>query len=256
MVRRCKVALAPFLLSCPAVITLGIRAAMEDYSDEERKLLIQAERIFFPTPRFVDILLALEKPSFPSATTYRYQRSRVLQQLLFQYLKWPHPETRIYFGMKQKMRISKEFEFPLSIMGPRVASGTIHSVDSPTDLDAYAERYNPLIVQKEISWTDRIRLLCVNFECIGVHRRRNSSETGEISYEPASLKCSELNDLLDRTQQLLRMARLDDIVIEWGYGDGKWQLLGMERPPVQWNTPEGTLNRHGYICGRIQTGFL
>jgi hypothetical protein len=89
-----KVALAPFLRECAGVITLGIRAAMSDYSQKERDLLLHAERIFFPTPRFSMLFKALEKSTFPSATTYGYQRSRVIQQLLTESLGLAHPRTQ------------------------------------------------------------------------------------------------------------------------------------------------------------------
>jgi len=100
-----KVALAPFLRKCPAVLTLGVRAAISEYSATERAAILQAERIFFPTPRFVDIFDALDLPTFPNPTTYKYQRSRPLQQSLFKYHDLPSPRTRVYYGVRQKARI-------------------------------------------------------------------------------------------------------------------------------------------------------
>lgn len=248
-------ALAPFLHSCPEVVTLGIRAAVGDYSEEERSLLRRADRVFFPTPRFINVFYALGKPTFPGAATYQYQRSRVLQQLLFQYLKWPHPRSRIYFGTKPKKRILEDFELPVLAMGPRVASRTVHSICDSRELEYYVGRYNPLIIQEKVHWVERIRLLCVCCECVGAHRLF-LTESGEEYSEPLPLACRDLRDPVERTLSLLRIVCLDDMVIEWGYGNEAWQLLGMTRPPMQWHASPGMLHRHDYICERIRSGLL
>jgi hypothetical protein len=55
---------------------------------------------------------------------------------------------------------------------------------------------------------------------------------------------------------LIRRVQLDDIVLKWGYGVGKWQLIEMTRPPVRWPLVKGFLNRHHYICRLAQSGRL
>jgi hypothetical protein len=238
------------------VATLGIKATMGDYSQEERETLLNAERVFFPTPRFAEIFRSVEKSTFPSLTTYRYQRSRILQQLLLQYINWPHPKTRIYYGKKQKEQILKDFHLPVSLLGPRAVSGTLHLISHPEMLRDYLQHYNPVIVQQNVPWTERIRLLCVHFKCIGAQRRLMRKVDNE-DYEPISLVAhSYFAEPLNRTHRLLLMANLDDIMLEWGYCEKKWQLITMKRPPVRWKMHEGTLNRHHYIAELIQQGFL
>src|SRR5208337_1638471 len=69
------VAIAPFLRSCPRLITLGVRASMGDYTPRQREMLLSARQIFFPTLRFVKILEAAGIKTFPSAFAYSVQKS-------------------------------------------------------------------------------------------------------------------------------------------------------------------------------------
>ncbi len=91
------VAIAPFLRSCQHLVTLGIRPSLGDYTSGQREMLLSASQIFFPTQRFVRILQAAGKKTFPSAFAYSVQRSRLIQEVLFQFLKCPHPFTLIYY---------------------------------------------------------------------------------------------------------------------------------------------------------------
>ncbi len=250
-----KVALAPFLRSCTAIRTLGIRPAIDDYSAEEKDLLRSAEVVFFPTPRFAYLFNALQIPTFPGYTTYRFQHSRVLQQILLGYVGMPHPATRIYFGKRQKAKIPDTFRLPFIAMGPIATLEHKHLVDDRAALEVYADRYNPLIIQEAVAWTERIRILCVHTECVGAVRR-NDMDTLSSRYEPVSMEQPALRSVLEVTRNFVRNVHLDDIVIEWGYGNGAWQLLEMTRPPVRWPMTKGILNRHHYVCELVQSGRL
>jgi hypothetical protein len=250
-----KVALATFLRSCPAIITLGIRATIDDYSTEEQSLLRHAKRVFFPTPRYAYLFNALNIPTFPAYTTYRFQHSRVLQQILLSYLGMPHPFAHIYFGKRQKAAILQTFNFPFVAMGPLVAAHKNHLVDNAKALEQCSQCYNPLIIQEAVAWTERVRILCVHGDCVGA-LRQNRHHLLHAHYEPVPMEHPDLQWVLHRTQDFVRRVHLDDIVLEWGYGNDNWQLLELLRPPVRWPTPEGILNRHDYICELVQSGKL
>jgi len=251
---KINIALAPFLRSCPSVVTLGIRPCFIDYSNEEMDLIRSAHRIFFPSIRFVDVFQAAGKPTFPHPWTYRYQRSRVMQHIVFKYLALPHPRSRIYFG-KQKREIPADFMLPCLVMGPRVKSGNVHRIHTNDDLDANASKYNPVIVQEFVEWDERFRLVCVNFECIAafrcdpVHDGYNSFVSIESNHGTAKM-------LIAATLPWLQQVRLDDILIEWGRAAGSWQLIQMKRPPLKWQACDGVANRHVHICRLIDLGQL
>jgi len=250
-----RVALAPHLQACPEVTTLGIRPCIDDYSEAQKTLLRTATRVFFPTQRYVDIFHALDIPTFPNATTYRYQRSRVLQQLLFEYLDYPHPQTRIYYGKIQKNRIARDFALPVLMMGPHIIPGSSYAVHTLEMLESVAGRHHCIVVQPRVEWIERVRLICVRFECIAAQRQNPGREGGTFD-QPIHSGSSLLQEPLTATLSLVRTANLDDIAIDWGYAGGKWLVTGMSRPPVRCIVPGGVVNRHAHICGLIRSGLL
>jgi len=253
--RANNVALAPFLSACPAVVTLGIRSTIDGYSEEERRLLRHARKVFFPTPRFVDVFQAAERPTFPGAASYRYQLSRLNQQLLFQYLGWPHPRSRIYFGERQKERILCDFNLPFLAMSPHLPSAPVQLVEDAGMLEDCAVGHHPVIIQEYIRWDERVRLLCVNYECLGAQRCASDGRRS-VCFDPVPVEHPSLEEPIQESLRLLRMAHLDDILIEWGRGNGKWRTIEMRRPPLWWTTPQGRLNRHERIGEMIESGRL
>lgn len=253
---KIKVALAPFCLECSSVITLGIRAAMEDYTPDERNLIRNADRVFFPTPRFVDTLEAISKVTFPSPQSYRYQRSRLLQTLLFQELGWPHPRTRVYFGNRQKQRILDDFHMPFRAMGAHTNSPAAHRIECRDDLEAISATLNPMVIQEMLPWEERIRLISVHYQCLAAQRALGDWESPEASLEPVSLSEHKLATLLPLHWKLAKWLHLDDIVVEWGYREGRWHFIEMGRPPLRIRTRDHIINRHSHIRELIDGGVL
>lgn len=246
-------ALAPFLRSCPSIATLGVRTAISDYSPEERTLLRSAPKVFFPTPRFEYLFNALRIPTFPSHASYTFQRSRVLQQVLFSYLNWPHPRTRIYYGRHQKSKILDDFDLPLIVMGPRGIPSERHLVTDAGTLSDYVGRYNPVIIQDACCWRKTLRFLCVNFECVGIA----PGCVSKVSHSDCTqLQHQHIDELAALSLEMLRQVDLDDVVIEWGLGQSGWQVLQLARPPLMWCGSNGILNRHRHICELICQGKL
>jgi hypothetical protein len=239
-------------------------------------MLRNADRVFFPTRKYVDIFQACQIPTFPCPTTQRYQRSRILQQLLFDYADCPHPYSRIYYGTKQKKRILDHFRLPVLVMETLNVPGTIHVVHSVHELERLVNMQHSVIVREFLQFSERVQLICVQFEPIGALRQADdlrcaeeytsgkckltpaeqSNDVHAAIAEPVPLDNAALTKPLGITKQLLLAARLDDILIEWGNANGRWLVLGMARPPVRWLTPRGTMNRHHYICDLIQSGVL
>ncbi len=77
-----------------------------------------------------------------------------------------------------------------------------------------------------------------------------------LRYEPTPMDRPDLQALLEMTRAFVRKTRLDDIVIEWAYGKGRWHALELTRPPVRWPMLEGVLNRHRHICRLVESGRL
>ncbi len=250
-----NIALAPFLLQCPSVHTLGIRPCIDDYDPAERALIRNARRIFFPTPRFLGILESASIPTFPSPQSYRYPRSRVLQALLFQFLEWPSARTRLYFGNRQKERILKDHRMPFDALAPNPRSGGAHRIESLSDLESVVNSFNPLLIREAIPWEDRIRLTAVQHECLAAHQMTAGNASSE-PWKPIPVLDAGLAPLRAMNRRLTELTQLDDIVIEWGHFKGRWHIIEITSPPLHIRTCNHIINRHEYICELIVQGLL
>jgi len=250
-----RVALAPFLADCPEVLTLGVRPGFEDYSAEERQTLRKASRIFFPTPRFVSVFHAAGLPCFPSYYSYRYQRSRLLQNALFQWVGIPHLGGRAYYGPRQKEAILRDFPTPFLLTGPFARPDTVHVVNCGEDLRGLRDRYNPVLVRPLVSWRRQVRLVFLRHGCIGA-QVLTASRCGTSTWEPVSTGGKNLDSVIRQTRGLLRGAQIDDILVHWGHDGESWKLIEMLRPPLRVQTPSGVVRRHQLVGRLIRESIL
>jgi len=166
--RRLRVAIGEQLRQCPGVITLGVRPQLSDYTTEERRILLAADRIFYPTVRFVDVFAGAGKETFPSVSCYRFLGDKLKQTALFGLLKVPHPRTRVYYGHKQKERIAADFSFPL--VGKRAFRSSrgrhVFLIRDPGELCWYNEQFNPAYVQEYLRGERELRVIVLNYRAV------------------------------------------------------------------------------------------
>jgi hypothetical protein len=232
---------------------------MGDYSPRQRRILLSAGQILFPTPRFVRVLQAAGKKTFPSAFAYSVQRSRLIQEVLFQFLKCPHPLTRIYYG-SQKRSILEDFSFPFRAMGPRMRD-KVRLVSNGGDLRDVSGVYNPLIIQELLDYDKCFRLVFVNYECAGI-----IEVPGAVQYASNS-RAIPLNSHAGRgaaperfdgqivscLEKMLVSVQINDISAEIGVTRREWHLIKLARPPVSWPTPDGVTGRFMLISNLIES---
>lgn len=261
--RENLVAIAPFLRCCPQLVTLGVRPSLGDYSPRQRAMLLSASQVFFPTQRFVRVLHAVGKKTFPSAFSYSVQKSRLIQEVLFQFLKCPHPFTRIYYG-RQKSSIVADFPFPFRAMGPKTVDAA-RLVANAEDLIELCWIYNPLIIQEVLDYAERFRLVFVNYKCVAVIRRVSSvAQCGFNSHgispglrleQAIGLKFFS-RGITPWLEKLFRSLQINDIAAEIGTTRRGWRLIELTRPPVSWLTPDGVSNRFSLISRLIESNDL
>lgn len=250
-----RISLAPFLAACPNIISLGVRACLDDYSNDEKALMRRASRIFFPTVKYVEIFRACRIPTFPCATTYRYQRSRVLQHLLFEYFDCPRPNARIYYGKSQKQKILEDFTLPVVVMSLRNQPDAAQVARRRQDLEQLTADRHAVLIREHIDWTEKVIFVCVRQEIIAALRTASGGEN-LAGFTPLCLESASLTKPARITKKLARMAQLDDIAVGWGCADDQWRILGLGRPPVKWPTVNGVFNRFQYICSLIESALL
>jgi hypothetical protein len=257
------VAIAPFLRSCPHVTTLGVRASMADYTPEQRRALLSAARILFPTPRFAAILHAAGKKTFPSPFAYTVQKSRLIQKVLFQFLQCPHPFTRIYYG-RQKKTVVEDFSFPLRAMGPKMSDNAF-LVSDAGELMTLSATYNPLIIEEVLSYLQWFQLIFVNYEFCGVLGKVWTEEQGRFqsrlipNFQHMDSDGHPLHlsrEVAPYLERLLRSAQIDDIAVEIGLTQEGWRLIELTRAPLCWPTATGSANRFDLISRMIESNRL
>lgn len=216
---------------------------MADYTPGERELLRQSRRVFFPTLRYAGLLDAAGLPIFPTASTYRIRRSRMLQYLLANMLDVPQPRFRIAYGPRQKRETLDDFVFPFWAMGPMNHCGTEYVVRDRCDYGKISARFNPLIVREIVPWERRAGFIWINGQCAAALEER----------EVAS---SLPDSLFSLNRRIVEEAHLDDILLKWGFGNGCWQLTEITLPPLRWPSPSGGIHHYDYICDLIYSHNL
>ncbi|MFH1154266.1 MAG: RimK family alpha-L-glutamate ligase [Pseudomonadota bacterium] len=161
-------ALGSRLKNSPIVTTLGFRPNFDDYSDQEKHLLSAAEKIYFPTAFYADLFIAAGKKIFPSCRTYTYAQDKIRQSALFKFLGIPHPETRFFFGPRQKRKILDYFPFPFiakQARGSSMGKG-VFLVRNHQDLTEYLTLNGPAYIQEYIPIDRDIRVIVIGYEIV------------------------------------------------------------------------------------------
>ena len=108
MTNGLRIAFSHRYKECPGVAIIQAKPNFSDYTPEEKQQIRTAEKIYYPTPFYVDLFMTMGKAIFPGRETYVYSGDKIKQTTLFDFLQIPHPRTRVYFG-QQKKRIDKGF---------------------------------------------------------------------------------------------------------------------------------------------------
>jgi ribosomal protein S6--L-glutamate ligase len=156
-----RVAIGRQLCRCPAVITLGARANLCDYSDREMALIKDAAKVYFPTFLFVEAMDALGKATFPCVHSYRHLGDKIKQLHLFQFNDLPMPNTRLYYGPQKQERILDDFSYPFVAKVPRGSSQGegVFLIRDSVALQTYLKRVRVAYIQAFVSKTRDIRVV-------------------------------------------------------------------------------------------------
>jgi hypothetical protein len=230
--------------------------------------MLSADRIFFPTPRFVKIFEAAGKSTFPNGFTYKVRKSRVVEEVLFQFLGCPHPRTRIYFG-RQKQSIPDHFSFPFLAMGAS-KSDAAHRVNSVRKLEELAGRFNPLVIQENLEYENRFRIVYIDYQFLGFdagpasksslppfrgggESHRKPSEAPRLSKGSRGDSGGGSEKVIREAAVIVKSAGLNDIAVDVGIGKSGWFIIEFGRPPVLCSTSDGMINRFEYVSRLIES---
>ncbi len=157
------IALGSRLRKCRNVLTLGMQPNFSKYSDSEKERIRKASKIYYPGTFYADLFNTIQKPTFPSYHTYKFVQDKIKQTALFQLLDIPHPNTRVFYGKKQKANVLEYFQYPFIAKIPRgSAMGRgVFLIRNQEDYSEYCNRTAIAYVQ-EFLQTDRdIRVVII-----------------------------------------------------------------------------------------------
>lgn len=158
---------------CRRVISLGVRPDFDDYPEDEKKLILQAPKLYYPSSLYADVFAAMGKAIFPSHATYRFAQDKIKQTLLFKLLGVPHPRTRIFYGKRQKATIRDHFSLPLIAKTPRGSAlgRGVFLIRSIKALNQYCEDHHTAYIQEYLPIDRDMRIVVIGRRVVHAYWR-------------------------------------------------------------------------------------
>jgi ribosomal protein S6--L-glutamate ligase len=214
---------------CPDVEVIQARPNFSDYSERERQLIRTAEKIYYPTPFYVDLFITMGKTIFPGRETYVYSGDKIKQTNLFELLQIPHPRTRIYYG-EQRKKILKDFSLPFIAKIPRGSSmgRGVFLIQNEEALRRYLHRSAVAYIQEYLPLNKDLRVIIINHQIILSYWKmappgefRNNLALG------ASIHFDAIpQEALDFALNVTQMCHFDDVGLDLCYTPVKgWMIL-------------------------------
>lgn len=217
------------LKACRNVRTLGVRTNFSDYTAEERRLIRQASKIYYPSVFYADLFDAMGKTLFPSYHTYKCVQDKIKQTALLQLLDIPHPVTRVFYGMRRMEKIKRFFAFPLIAKIPRGSAlgRGVYLVRDEEDLADYLARSRVAYIQDYLALDRDIRVVVIGDRVVHAYwrlappgdHRSNLAVGGTISLEKVPQAARAL--ALDTA----RRCGWNDVGIDICEHDGRYLVL-------------------------------
>lgn len=229
MERGVSIAFSHRFKECPGVILLPVRPNFSDYSEEERRRIRDAKKVYYPTWLYVDLFLTLGKEIFPSRETYVYSGDKIKQTALFQLLNIPHPRTRVYFG-EQKREIPKDFSFPFIAKVPRGSSmgQGVFLIRQKEDLQRYLERNPVAYIQEYLPLERDLRVILIKQQVVLAYWktappgefRNNVAQGAKISFDQVP------QEALRFAEEVARKCNFDDVGLDLCHNKAEhWMVL-------------------------------
>jgi ribosomal protein S6--L-glutamate ligase len=222
------IALGNRLKGVPEVLTLGVKPNFYDYTQNERRLIIESPVILYPTLTYSQLFSTMDKKLFPSLETYIYADEKIKQTTLFNILGIPHPRTRIYYHLHHG-DILKDFRFPFIAKIPRrSAQGKgIFKIQNKDELDQYLKLTKIAYIQEYMRHEKDLRVILINYqpilaywrECPPESFKTNIFQGGTINFEGIP------DDGLKLAVEFSKKCKFNDVGLDMMKVANKWYLI-------------------------------
>lgn len=229
MTNGLRIAFSHRYKECPGVAIIQAKPNFSDYTPEEKQQIRTAEKIYYPTPFYVDLFMTMRKAIFPGRETYVYSGDKIKQTTLFDFLGVPHPRTRVYFG-QQKKRILKDFSFPFIAKIPRGSSMGcgVFLIQSDEELRRYLTRSPVAYIQEYLPLNRDLRAILINHQVIlSYWKVAPEGEFRNNLAQGASLRFDGIPDeALAFAAKVTRMCNFEDVGLDLCHTPDKgWMVL-------------------------------
>ncbi len=223
------IAMGSRLRGIPSIHTLGFKPVFGAYSPEEQRLILTAEKIYYPTAFYADLFNAMGKPTFPGFHTYKFAMDKIKQTAIFHMLGISHPKTRVFYGETQKKTIPDFFSFPFIAKKARgSARGRgVFLINNREDLALYLKHHSPAYIQEYLPVDRDMRIIIIGkkirlaFWRIGAPDtfKTNVSQGGRVSFDPLP------REALDLASRTALGCGWDDVGIDIVMHGGRYYVL-------------------------------
>jgi ribosomal protein S6--L-glutamate ligase len=134
------------------------------------------------------------KTTFPSYHTYKCVQDKIKQTALFELCEIPIPYTRVFYGKRQKKKISQYFKYPYIGKIPRgSAMGRgVFLIHNKDDLEHYLDQTDVAYIQEYLPVDRDMRIVIVGDQIVHAYWRiapdddfrSNVARGGVISLDP------------------------------------------------------------------------
>jgi ribosomal protein S6--L-glutamate ligase len=223
------IALGARLKQYPSIQTLGFKPNFQDYSIQDQLLIRNAKKIYYPTAFYADLFNAMGKKTFPSFHTYKFALDKIKQTAIFNMLGIPHPETKIFYGKRQKQNILSCFDFPFIAKKAKGSSqgNDVYLVQNFEDLSSFLNNKGPAYIQEYFPIDRDMRVIIIGRKIRLAYWRiaardnfkTNISQGGTISFDPLPRKA------LDLAQMTALKCGWDDVGVDILEHDKRFYVL-------------------------------
>ena len=211
------------------VQTLGVRPNFEDYSRAERELIDKADKIYYPSSFYAELFDTIGKPTFPSYHTYQFAQDKIKQTAVFNMAGICHPRTRVFYGKRQKGKITDYFDFPFIAKIPRGSAlgRGVFLVCNHEELDQYLAHQGPAYIQEYLPIDRDIRVVVIGTQVVHAYwriagpgdYRTNLAAGGRVSLSAVPREALEL------ALHTARTCGWDDVGIDICRHAGRYYVL-------------------------------
>ena len=197
-----RICLGGKLKEAKSVRCIPFRYNWSDFTGKEKGLILEAERIYFPTIHYAPVFHSLGRDIFPSISSYMLLGNKILQTQAFSAASIPMPRTRLFTGRDRLKKILKEFSLPLVAKVPVASSRGkgVFLIKSRKGLEEYLVRVKTAYIQEYIPIERDVRVVVLGGRAVLSYWKvaavgkfqTNVFQGGEIEFEKVPDEAVEL----------------------------------------------------------------